>query len=139
MSRTLSPSTGRRYGVRMVAVEWEVGRSTVYVELRRECHLEVARKRGPKTAHTDEELTALIRADLDGSPFVGEGHRKVWAGLRVAGVRTSLRRVLRLMREAALLARSPRCGSWDRATTRGQSPPNGRTRCGGRMPPRRGR
>jgi hypothetical protein len=44
----------------------------------RECHLEVARKRGPKTAHTDEELTALIRADLDGSPFVGEGHRKVW-------------------------------------------------------------
>lgn len=106
MSRTLSPSTGRRYGVRMVAAEWEVGRSTVYEGLRRECRLEVARKRGPKTDHTDEELTALIKADLEGSPFVGEGHRKVWARLRVAGVRTSLRRVLRLMREAGLLAPS---------------------------------
>jgi transposase InsO family protein len=66
----------------------------------------VARKRGPKTAHCDEELTALIRADLEGSPFVGEGHRKVWARLRVAGVRTSLRRVLRLMGRAGLLAPS---------------------------------
>jgi transposase InsO family protein len=90
----------------MVAAEWEVGRSTVYAGLRRECRLEVARKRGPKTAHSDEELTVLIRADLEGSPFVGEGHRKVWARLRLAGVRTSLRRVLRLMREAGLLAPS---------------------------------
>jgi putative transposase len=32
------------------------------------------------------------------------GHRKVWARLRVAGVRTSKRRVLRLMREHDLLA-----------------------------------
>lgn len=106
MSRTLSPSTGRRYGVRMVAAEWEVGRSTVYAGLRRGCRLAVARKRGPKTDHSDEELTALIRADLESSPFVGEGHRKVWARLRLAGVRTSLRRVLRLMREAGLLAPS---------------------------------
>jgi transposase InsO family protein len=90
----------------MVAAEWEVGRSTVYAARGRECRLEVARKRGPKTDHADEELTALIKADLEGSPFVGEGHRKVWARLRVAGVRTSLRRVLRLMREAGLLAPS---------------------------------
>jgi transposase InsO family protein len=90
----------------MVAAEWGVGRSTVYAGLRRECRLGLARKRGPKTDHTDEELTALIRADLEGSPFVGEGHRKVWARLRVADVRTSLRRVLRLMREAGLLAPS---------------------------------
>jgi len=34
----------------------------------------------------------------------GEGHRKVWARLRFAGVRTSRRRVLRLMREHDLLA-----------------------------------
>ena len=40
------------------------------------------------------------------SPFHGEGHRKVWARLRVAGVRTSKRRVLRLMRENDLLAPS---------------------------------
>ena len=45
-----------------------------------------------------------IRGVLSGSPFHGEGHRKVWARLRIAGVRTSIRRVLRLMRENALLA-----------------------------------
>jgi putative transposase len=37
-------------------------------------------------------------------PFHGEGHRKVWARLRHSGTRTSLRRVLRLMRENDLLA-----------------------------------
>jgi transposase InsO family protein len=38
------------------------------------------------------------------SPFVGEGYRKVWARLRLGGIRTSRRRVLRLMRQAGLLA-----------------------------------
>ena len=47
---------------------------------------------------------------LAASPFHGEGHRKVWARLRWAGVRTSKRRVLRLMREHGLLAPS-RVGS----------------------------
>ena len=41
---------------------------------------------------------------LAGSPFIGEGYRKAWARLRLAGVRTSKGRVLRLMREAGLLA-----------------------------------
>ena len=58
----------------------------------------------------DAELLAAIRAVLAGSPFHGEGHRKIWARLRVAGVRTSKRRVLRLMRENDLLAPS-RVGS----------------------------
>jgi transposase InsO family protein len=54
----------------------------------------------------DAELLETIRAVLAASPFHGEGHRKVWARLRAAGVRTSRRRVLRLMREADLLAPS---------------------------------
>ena len=58
----------------------------------------------------DLELTAEIRAVLTASPFHGEGHRKVWARLRVTGIRTSKRRVLRLMREHNLLAPS-RTGS----------------------------
>jgi transposase InsO family protein len=49
-------------------------------------------------------LVAAIRAVLADSPFHGEGHRKVWARLRLRGVRTSLRRVLRLMRQHDLLA-----------------------------------
>ncbi len=54
----------------------------------------------------DAELVAAIRDVLAASPFHGEGHRKVWARLRHAGVRTSKRRVLRLMREHGLLAPS---------------------------------
>jgi transposase InsO family protein len=52
----------------------------------------------------DTELVAAIRAVLADSPFHGEGHRKVWARLRMRGVRTSPRRVLRLMRQHDLLA-----------------------------------
>ena len=52
----------------------------------------------------DEALVAAIRQVLTASAFHGEGHRKVWARLRLAGVRTSRRRVLRLMREHSLLA-----------------------------------
>ena len=55
-------------------------------------------------------LLAAIQAVLAGSPFHGEGHRKIWARLRLIGVRTSKRRVLRLMRENNLLAPS-RVGS----------------------------
>jgi transposase InsO family protein len=54
----------------------------------------------------DAELVAAIRAVLAASPFHGEGHRKVWARLRHAGVRTSKRRVLRLMGAHDLLAPS---------------------------------
>ena len=54
----------------------------------------------------DGELTEAIRAVLADSPFHGEGHRKVWARLRQKGVRSSLRRVLRLMGEHGLLAPS---------------------------------
>ncbi len=63
-------------------------------------------KRGPKTAYTDEALTAHIRHVLAASPFLGEGHRQGWARLRVQGIRTSKLRVLRLMWQAGLLAPS---------------------------------
>jgi hypothetical protein len=59
----------------------------------------------------DGALVEAIRAVLAASPFHGEGHRKVRARLRHhAGVRTSKRRVLRLMREHGLSAPS-RVGS----------------------------
>ena len=45
-----------------------------------------------------------IKAVLKASPFHGEGYRKVWARLRHQGIRTSKRRVLRLMRVHGLLA-----------------------------------
>ena len=46
-----------------------------------------------------------IEADLEASPWEGEGHRKVWARLRVCrGIRVSRKRVLRVMRENNLLS-----------------------------------
>ncbi|QIK38168.1 transposase [Caldichromatium japonicum] len=57
-------------------------------------------RRGPKPKISDVDLLAAIRADLEASPFVGEGHRKVGARLRIlSGIRVSKDRVCRLMRE----------------------------------------
>ena len=67
---------------------------------------ESAQRRGPVGSMPDTALLAAIRGVLAASPFHGEGHRKVWARLRHGGTRTSLRRVLRLMRQHDLLAPS---------------------------------
>ena len=102
MSAAISISTGRPYGVKRVCAAWDLARSTFYAAPPQS----KPARRGTSPAVTDEELYALIADDLKCSPFTGEGHRPVWARLRVAGVRTSRRRVLRLMREHGLL--SPR-------------------------------
>jgi transposase InsO family protein len=105
MSQTCSPSTQRRYGLARVCRLWELARSTVYLtQTRQTAPAAPPQKRGPKTQWTDAELVEKIRAVLAASFFLGEGHRKVWARLRWQEVRTSKARVLRLMREANLLA-----------------------------------
>ena len=105
MSQTCSPSTQRRYGLARVCRVWELARSTVYLDqARRTGPAATPQKRGPKTRWSDDELLAEIRGVLEDAPFLGEGHRKAWARLRGQGVRTSKARVLRLMREAQLLA-----------------------------------
>ena len=104
MSQATSPSVGRSYGLARACRVLEVPRSTVYATRARALTPVPSRKRGPKTAWTDAELTEQIRAVLARSPFLGEGHRKVWARLRQVGIRTSKARVLRLMRAADLLA-----------------------------------
>ena len=104
MSQATSPSVGRRYGLARVCRVLEIPRSTVYAARTRRLAPTVPRKRGPKTAFTDAELTDRIRAALARSPFVGEGYRKVWARLRLTGVRAGKPRVLRLMRAGGLLA-----------------------------------
>jgi len=107
MSPATSPSTNRPYGVVRVCQEWGLSRATFYHQQDRVAQPHgTGAKRGPKTADTDEELTGHIRQVLAASPFLGEGHRKVWARLRAQGIRTSKPRVLRLMRQANLLAPS---------------------------------
>jgi putative transposase len=113
-----SPSTGRRYGIAQVCRIWDVPRSSFYADRRRADAVTSApaQRRGPKPVVSDDSLLAAIRADLARSPWQGEGHRKVWARLRVMdGIRVARKRVLRLMRENALL--SPH-----RARTRDDTP-----------------
>jgi len=104
MSQALSPSAQRPYGLARVCRVWEIARSTVYAVQARLTAPRVPQRRGPKGPWSDEVLLAAIRAVLSATPFVGEGHREVWARLRHRGVRTSKARVLRVMRGADLLA-----------------------------------
>jgi len=86
-----------------------VSRSAACEARRRRGASEPLRRRpGPVGAMSDRELLVQIRDVLATSPFVGEGHRKVWARLRRRGVCTSRKRVLRLTRESGLLAPTPK-------------------------------
>jgi putative transposase len=102
MSQATSPSTGKPYGLARVCRMWGIARSTVYWQ--RHEHARPAARRGPLGPCADDALVAHIRRILEASPFPGEGYRKVWARLRHGGIRTSPRRVLRLMRAHQLLA-----------------------------------
>src|SRR5881628_544113 len=107
MAMAISPTTGRRYGIAQVCRIWGVPRSSFYADRRRaDTTTPVpAQRRGPKPRVSDDALLAAIRADLARSPWHGEGHRKVWARLRVMdGIRVARKRVLRLMRENGLLS-----------------------------------
>lgn len=104
MSQTVSPGADQPYGIQRVCRIWEQARSTFY-HASRPVSDEPSKRRGPRPSISDEDLLMLIRHDLATSPFTGEGHRKVWARLRVRdGVRVGRKRVLRLMRENHLLS-----------------------------------
>ena len=103
MSRTVSPSIDRVYGLARVCRVWRVPRATLY-RRRRPGTGGPRRPPGPTGPMTDAELVAAIRELLGESPFHGEGYRKIWARLRFKGIRTSKRRVLRLTGEHGLQA-----------------------------------
>src|SRR5947208_10904820 len=76
MSREVSPSTARAYGLQRVARLWGVSRATVYRHRRRSDDTP-RRRPGPVGAMADEDLMREIRKLLTDSPFHGEGHRKL--------------------------------------------------------------
>ena len=113
MIGTTSPSVQRRYPLATVCRLWGVSRATLYRQrpagVAKNAH--PPRRRGPQGVCSDDDLLAAIREVIKGSPFTGEGYRKVWARLRFRGLRTAARRVRRIMKAHDLLAphrRAPR-------------------------------
>ncbi|MGG5890661.1 hypothetical protein ACLF3G_26540 [Falsiroseomonas sp. HC035] len=109
MAKATSPASGQAYGIRRVCDAWGVPRSSFYAAKAPTPEsappTALPARRGPKPAITDEALLAAIKRDLETSTWTGEGHRKVWARLRVRdGIRDSRKRLLRMMRENALLS-----------------------------------
>jgi len=102
----MSPSANKTYGIQRVCRAWRLARATVQRhKALADGAPRIPAKRGPKTCLSDDEILAEIRAVLASTLFVGEGHRKVRARLRQErGIRTSMRRVLRIMREHGILA-----------------------------------
>jgi putative transposase len=106
VSQAISPATGRACGLARVARVWRASRATVDRHRAAAGAAAPARpaRRGPVGACSDAELLEHIRARILGSRLHGEGHRKIRARLRHAGIRTSARRVRRLTGEHGLLA-----------------------------------
>ena len=109
MSDVESPSARRPYGLARVCRAWRIPRSSAQlVRHRRQSSATDVEppRRGPKSALSDQEILDAVRDAIADSPWVGEGHRKMWAYLRSKGIRTRRDRVLRVMRENGLLAPS---------------------------------
>ena len=84
-----SISTRRAYGVQRIGRVWERARSSVYARRHATKSRALRCRRGPVGAAPDAVLVGHIRRVLQTSPFHGEGYRKAWAKLRVAGIRTA--------------------------------------------------
>jgi putative transposase len=101
----VSVGTGRRYPLALVCRVWRVPRSTVYAHRTAAPAGPTPRpKRGPRSAYSDTEVGAAMRAVVAASPFTTEGHRKIRVRLREHGIWVGCRRVLRLARTLGLLA-----------------------------------
>lgn len=104
MSTATSPATGKTYSISTICRVWKVPRSSVYAARQHRADSSEARRRGPPPAVPEDVLKEEIRGVLSASSFHSEGYRKVWARLRLKGIRTSKDRVRRLMREEGLSA-----------------------------------
>ena len=88
MSRTLSPSFARCYGLARVARVWKISRASI--------SLSPVRRRQTRSAvalvRSEHVRSGIGRPDPpahSSSRLHGEGYRKLWARLRFAGVRAS--------------------------------------------------
>ena len=104
MSQALSISSRRPYGLALACRVLDVARSTVYARRAAGARTQPRGRPGPRVGVVEEDvLLDAIHAVLAASPFHGEGYRKVWARLRLRGVRVDKDRVRRAMGRAGLL------------------------------------
>src|SRR5947209_7477837 len=85
MSRTVSPSSKKPYGVARVAGLWGLARSSFYAARHRKRHPREEQKRGPKVL-SDAELVTAIRQLLHEAVFSGETIARFGPGF---GIRAS--------------------------------------------------
>lgn len=86
---------------------WGIARSTVYAQKQVAAINTVPAKRGRKPDTSDDQLLKNIRCILSERStlgFTGEGYRKVWAQLRLMGIRVDKERVRLMMGKHELLA-----------------------------------
>src|SRR6476619_814593 len=74
MSRTVSPASGKPYGLDRVCRVWRASRATIYRHLS-SSRPEPPRRPGPVGPMPDLALVEAIRAVVTASHFHGEGHR----------------------------------------------------------------
>ena len=106
MSAATSPGTGLAYGLRRVCAAWGMARSSFYAMTSGQ-HAEQppAKRRGPKPAISDQALLVAIEADLEASPWEGDGlPQGLGSASGLSDIRVARKRVLRLMRENNLLS-----------------------------------
>ncbi|REG58745.1 hypothetical protein B0G80_1442 [Paraburkholderia sp. BL6669N2] len=87
MGRAISVSASKPFGLQRACQVLGFPRSTIYAVRARTADGVVQiipARRGPKPKMPDADLLKAIRDDLAASPFIGEGHRKVWARLPAA-------------------------------------------------------
>ena len=85
MSRTASPSTGKVYGAEMVCSAWGVPRSSFYHEIS-------IMPQADEDAPPYFACLSMTASWMESSPFIGEGHRKVWARPALTWTRLSCSR-----------------------------------------------
>ena len=103
MSQAVSASSLPFSGLARVCRTWEGARATV-CRRRSGKGPKVPRRRAPQGPRSDADLRARIEEELAPSPWSGEGHRRRLAQLRMDGLPTSQRLVLRVSSKAGFLA-----------------------------------
>lgn len=125
---TVAASLARPIGLAPVCNELGISRSARYAQKAAVGQSGRPTKRSPKPLVADRELLSAIRSVLTNPPFLGEGNRKV-----DAGIRTDRERIRNLMRQHSLQAPGkPRRGLGPRGSRRHHHDPNPGPDWGGR-------